>query len=235
MSKIKAYKEDPKTKISKLPILSAWLILVGLVSSILFFWIYFVCLLLAFILGIVSIFKIRKGKHWIRAIRFAFVVTIVSAFFVSATIFNYIKYTAYFSKATLERISVSIESVMVYDLEGLKGHKYSQEDLDNTYKASYDANLFKDLLPKANYKYSSTLWEGSSLAVLKLKDGTEQRLALSYYGGFFSVLNKPGILYFEGSERKAWEKEHQRIIQEVFIPQRNELNKLGKLEGKNTL
>lgn len=127
----------------------------------------------------------------------------------------------------LSAVANQITSITVYDLEGLSGPKYSKQDLDNAFQASLSLELFQELAPEAKFKNEWVLWKGSRLAVVKLKDGTERQLALSYYGGFFKILGEAGFFYFEGETREKWEKAFSKaIVQDDFIPKRIERNKL---------
>ncbi|MBN1912386.1 MAG: hypothetical protein JW818_21880 [Pirellulales bacterium] len=69
-------------------------------------------------------------------------------------------------------------------------------------------------------------WNTSRLAVVRMKNGSERQLALSYYGGFFSILGNDGNFVFEGESRKQWEQAFSKtIVRETFIPKRIERNK----------
>ncbi len=93
----------------------------------------------------------------------------------------------------LVSIADQTESITVYDLEGLSGPKYSHQDLQNAFQASLDTKLFQELAREAKFKDRWwILWMGSRLAVIKMKDGTEKQLALSYYGAFFKILGTNG-------------------------------------------
>ncbi|MBN1908260.1 MAG: hypothetical protein JW818_00845 [Pirellulales bacterium] len=126
----------------------------------------------------------------------------------------------------LPAFAAEIESITVYDLEGLKAAKYAEEDLQKATKATLDPELFRRLAPKAQYRNEWVLWKGSRLAVVRMKDDSERQLALSYYGGFFSILDNDGYFVFEGESRKQWEQAFSKsIVHETFIPKRIERNK----------
>lgn len=132
----------------------------------------------------------------------------------------------------LNAVADQIKSIMVYDLEGLSGPEYTKQDLDNAFQASFAPELFQQLVPKANFKDERVMWKGSRLAVVKLKDGTERQLALSYYGSFFKILGEDGYFYFEGEACKEWDEAFIKVIvQDDFIPKRIERNKRQE-EGK---
>jgi len=123
------------------------------------------------------------------------------------------------------------QSITVYDLEGLARQKYSEQDLKRAFQSSFDLNLFQQLVDHAKFRPSHGFWKGSSLAVIELKDGTETRLALSYYGGFFKIVGTKGHFYFEDPAiRKRFDDAFMSIIYDDFIPKRIERNK--RSEGK---
>jgi len=131
----------------------------------------------------------------------------------------------------LKAVAGQIQSITVYDLEGLSDPKYSKQDLEGAFQASLAPELFHELAPEAKFKDGWVLWKGGRLAVAKLKDGTERQLALSYYGGFFKILGEDGFFYFEGEAREKWEKAFSKaIVQDDFIPKRIERNKGQKQE-----
>ena len=126
----------------------------------------------------------------------------------------------------LVSIADQVKSITVYDLEGLSGPKYSKQDLENSFQASINPMLFQELAPEAKFKDEWVMWKGSRLAIAKLKNGTENQLALSYYGGFFKILSEDGYFYFEGEARKKWDEAFSKaIVQDDFIPKRIERNK----------
>ncbi len=45
-----------------------------------------------------------------------------------------------------------IQSITVYDLEGLSGETYIKSDLQNAFQASIDPDIFKELAVHAKYK-----------------------------------------------------------------------------------
>lgn len=118
-------------------------------------------------------------------------------------------------------LSQKIKSITVYDLEGLAGQKYTENDLNQAIKANIEIDTIKEILPRAKHKKSWVLWKGSSLAILKLNDDSEKRLAISYYGGFFSVAGSYGYFVFEDEKDKdKFNKIFGTIIHNKFIPER---------------
>jgi hypothetical protein len=134
------------------------------------------------------------------------------------------------SPPDLVAIASRIKSITVYDLEGLRGPEYSRQDLDSAFQASFNVELFRELVPEAKFKYSWVLWKGSRLAIVKLNDGAEIQLALSYYGAFFKILGEDGFFYFEGEAREKWSREFSALLYNDFIPKRIERNEPRKEE-----
>jgi hypothetical protein len=127
-------------------------------------------------------------------------------------------------------LATQTESITVYDLEGLSWRKYSEQELQQAFQAPFDVTLFRELASKAKFEDKGVLWKGSSLAVLEMKNGAKQGLALSYYGGFFKIIGADGYFYFEGDDREKFDRAFiKEIIQENFIPKRRERNRMQEL------
>lgn len=136
----------------------------------------------------------------------------------------------------LAAISNKIESITVYDIEGLSGDKYTVQELQEAFQASIKPEEFRALVPAAQYEDDWVLWKGSRLAVAQLDNGKKQLLALSYYGGFFKLLGDDGYFYFDEEARKKWGEIFSKgIIQENFIPKRIERNKRREERKKESL
>jgi hypothetical protein len=62
------------------------------------------------------------------------------------------------------------------------------------------------LFENAVYEKRESLWKGGSLAIVKLKNGQEIKIAISNYGGYFKILGQGGYYYFKQKEdRELWE------------------------------
>ena len=90
----------------------------------------------------------------------------------------------------LTSLATHTQSITVYDLDGTAGSKYSEEDLKNASQAPFDRDLFQQLAAHAKFNDRRAMWKGSSLAIVRMKDGTKRQLAISYYGGFFKILGE---------------------------------------------
>jgi hypothetical protein len=200
--------QGPKT--CKLALWSAGVIVVCLLSRIVRWPLpaWYVWAPASFTLGVIGIFRVRTSKGRLKGTHLAAGAIMISGLLIFWTTLGYVKYSQHFSKTALERLAEQVESVAVYGPEWA----YSGEGLNTADKVSFDVELFKRILPKARYKYRYRIWMGSLLAVVKFSDGTEEKLALSFYGGFFKVLGKPGYLVFKGSDRTEWDSELRRIL-----------------------
>ena len=125
------------------------------------------------------------------------------------------------STPDLSRIASEAVSITIYDLEGRKAETYSQRDLATALSASFDIDLFRRFVEKARYTPEPMLWNGTRLAVVRLKNDSEERLAFSYYGGFFTVSGYDGCFSFDGDTRRQFDKAFLTdIVDNIFIPAR---------------
>ncbi len=99
-----------------------------------------------------------------------------------------------------------INSITFYQLKGLSGSEYSRGELERAYSRSLDPKPFQKLVHKATHKDEFVIWKGSRLVIVEFKNGTEKRLAVSSYGGFFRVLGEEGDFVFDGKAREQWEE-----------------------------
>ncbi len=106
----------------------------------------------------------------------------------------------------LSSIVDQINSVTFYQLKGLSGLEYSKRELERAYRRSLDPKPFQKLVHKAKHKDGLVIWKGSRLVIVEFKNGTEKRLAVSSYGGFFKVLGEEGYFVFDGEAREQWEE-----------------------------
>ena len=62
------------------------------------------------------------------------------------------------------------------------------------------------------------MWKGGDLAFAKFKNGTELRLAISFYGSFFKVSGEKGWYTFDDHEEaaKLWRDELKNRIRKGF-------------------
>lgn len=105
-------------------------------------------------------------------------------------------------------IADQVESITVYNLEGMRGNEYTQKQLQEATKKSVDLQIFREIAPHARYTEDNLLWKGGNLAIIQLRNGTQPKIALSFYGQFFKILGQPGYYVFDRDEdREKWQRE----------------------------
>jgi hypothetical protein len=154
-------------------------------------------------------------------IRVAFYAVSLSVFACGCCAFSSGRATGPSRLLLMKDLASRTESITIYDLKARSGKSYTQEQLESATQVPFAPELFRELLKEAEYRDRWVLWMGSRLAVLRMSDGSEARLALSYSGDFFALLGTPGYFYFKGAAAEKWEDVfHDKIIQETFIPER---------------
>ena len=63
-----------------------------------------------------------------------------------------------------------------------------------------------------------------------MDDGTEKHLAISYYGGFFKILDKPGYFQMERESREFFQEKIKSILADNFIPARKKFFRYRRVE-----
>jgi hypothetical protein len=119
--------------------------------------------------------------------------------------------------------SEDIVKMVAYDLEGLEGGALTAQQLEAITSAEVGAQEARSMFGECSYHAGSPVWKGSRLAIVSLKNGTERRLAVSYYGGFFMVLGQEGYYTCDGESKKNLLRFLDGILRERFIPQRMHL------------
>jgi len=74
------------------------------------------------------------------------------------------------------------------------------------------------LIPKTTFTREKTLWKGRKIGVVRLKDGSEIRIAISYYGSFFSKQGEEGYYYFK---EEKYKNEWDQLIDEGNYEKKN--------------
>jgi hypothetical protein len=113
-----------------------------------------------------------------------------------------------------------VQSVTVYDIDGFRGATATKTELNSVTAASFPPQVFAQAAASASHTNQPALWKGSSLVVIVLRDGTERRAALSYYGGFFEVHGSPGHFRVPGASDSEFDRTFHRLIGDHFIPAR---------------
>lgn len=131
-----------------------------------------------------------------------------------------------------ETLYEEIQEITVYDLSPFRKDLTAAE-LDSAVQVSINPAVFLNLIRQAEYSKKNYIWKGGSLAVVKMKDGSEIRLGFSYYGAFIRVMRNKGSFILPDNAGDAWiELYGKQIVQNVFIPnrrQKNEFERNGKI------
>lgn len=121
-----------------------------------------------------------------------------------------------------ERVAL-YRSIVLYDIEAFG---LSDDVCINMIpSAEINEKDTRTILREVKYRSRSQLWKGSRLGVVKLDDGTTERIAISLYGGFFKVLGEKGHYQTEGRSRSALDRCIRRIVSEEFVPERRRQRK----------
>ena len=76
------------------------------------------------------------------------------------------------------------------------------------------------IVKNVTYHRGECLWKGRFLGEVALVDGRTERIAISYYGGFFKIVGHSGYYQTHGQSRGQLEAIIKRILVEEFIPKR---------------
>jgi hypothetical protein len=128
--------------------------------------------------------------------------------------------TAYKADRKLAALAPQIASISVYDVQG----DSIPSSLDTTPSASFPVEVFTRSASSASSDGGYTIWKGSSLAIITMRDGTQRRARFSYYGNFFTLEGVSRRYTIRGNAASEFQDEFQRIIQEQFVPKRYERN-----------
>lgn len=110
----------------------------------------------------------------------------------------------------------SIQELEIYDTDPFK----ENQQISDVTKATIDKDTLKKCFEDVEFHKGSVIWKGQSLGVGKLDDGSEIRLAISYYGGFLKIIGESGYYQLKGESRKLFEKTRRQIVTNKFIPAR---------------
>ena len=113
-----------------------------------------------------------------------------------------------------------IASITVYDVQG----DGASSTLTSTSSTAFPTDIFTRSAAAASSSGGVTIWKGSSLAVITLRDGTQRRGRFSYYGGFFTLDGVSRRFTIRGEAASEFQQTLSRLIQEQFVPRRQERN-----------
>jgi len=92
-----------------------------------------------------------------------------------------------------------IIGLTIYFIEAYEGNRLAPADLARVTHDRVAPDTVRSVFGTCTRIDQPSFWKGSYLGVAQCADGTEQRLALSKYGGFFEVLGS-GHWYTVGEE-----------------------------------
>lgn len=114
-----------------------------------------------------------------------------------------------------------VVSITVYDRDGFKE---VPNDLSHLRFSIIDGDTTKDIMKEMVHERSKPIWKGSLFGIAHTDD-KDFPLAISLYGGFFSVKNESGH-YRPGDEAVArLSVVLDQIVQDEFVPARRVPNK----------
>ncbi len=103
-----------------------------------------------------------------------------------------------------------------------EAYTQSVDDLKKTYKeADFNTDVFCRYVKSSQYSVELGAYHrGGNLLIVLYEDGTEERMLIAYYGSLRG--KKKGHLFTsdDGIAQDAFKQEHKRIVEEVFISQR---------------
>jgi hypothetical protein len=126
------------------------------------------------------------------------------------------------SQRRLAEIVPEISAVTLYDLDGTGSP--DSNTLAAAISAAFPVNVFSRAASAATCKGGVTIWKGSTLAVITMRDGTHWNARLSHYGGFFTVDGLSGRFVAPGADSSEFQQAVRRLVQEQFVPKRHERN-----------
>lgn len=143
---------------------------------------------------------------------------LVAIGFVSVVLIN--TYRGLVAQRELNGILSQIESVGFYDIQ--LGEPNDPKALANAISAPFPTDTFKAAAASSQHRWGGPIWKGSVLAVLTLRDGSQRRARISYYGNFFKLEETQG--YFALPSSSSFQKDVSTIIDDQFVPQRRRRN-----------
>jgi len=111
------------------------------------------------------------------------------------------------------------KSAKLYDINFIRNRSVEGE-LAVAHGVPLDVGQLRVFAARAEYHRYDPIWKGSALAVVELDDGSTIRVAFSYYGGFYKVLDEPGYWSVDTPQNRELDQWVYRLIVEEFIPRR---------------
>lgn len=132
------------------------------------------------------------------------------------------------SQRALAELLPQITAITLYDIHDGAADPNA---LASAASAPFPVEAFHRACASATSEGGSVVWKGSSLAVLTLSDGTQRQARFSYYGGFFTIDGFSGHFVVPDGGNSEFQRLHHQLIQEQFVPSRQERNKTATPKG----
>ena len=87
-------------------------------------------------------------------------------------------------------------------------------------RAEISPEATNTILKQVTHHSGQRLWKGRLLGEVHLVNGRSERIAISYYGGFFKIVGRKGYYQTHGESRRQLENLVRRVLSEEFIPKR---------------
>lgn len=114
------------------------------------------------------------------------------------------------------------QSITVFDAGAY--HVSDDSNLDDVPHAEIPSEATEMIVKNVTYHRGECLWKGRFLGEVALVDGRTERIAISYYGGFFKIVGQGGYYQTHGRSREQLEEVLKAILVEEFIPKREARN-----------
>jgi hypothetical protein len=129
---------------------------------------------------------------------------------------------AHTAQRGLAEILPKIAAITLYDVQDSTA---DSDVLATSLSTPFPVEAFRRVCALATSECGFAVWKGSSLAVLEFSDGTHCQARFSYYQGFFTIEGLSGYFVAPGSAALEFQRIHDKLIQEQFIPRRHEQSK----------
>ena len=118
-------------------------------------------------------------------------------------------------------------SVIIYRTGFFDSTDLDSESLAKIPKVFWDEKSTHEIFNNVKYhRRNKRLWEVPSLAVAKLRDGTEKRIAITPVNGCLKIFGQRGYYVITGESRDAYDKKMEKVHQiwasKTNIPQAEE-------------
>jgi hypothetical protein len=113
-----------------------------------------------------------------------------------------------------------LDTLTLYDIDGFLGKDLDKATLAKTAHVTVDRAMTERMFERVEHRKGRILWKGNCLGIITFTNGTKEHLVISYYGGFFKILGRPGYYKITGESRRVFEDQMRAILANSFIPAR---------------